>query len=819
MQYRACCPATPEAKLRLRSVLPRPPRPRILLLLVTSFMLLARSGLQPQSSRDTPHYLDSRQPIEVRVEDLLSRMTLKEKVGQLNLPCVYVDQLGKTIPEKMNACRRFAAGTYTDEIGPGCGFFTLADNILHEGAKQQAEYFNELQKIALTQTRLKIPLLEDEEGTHGAMYPGATVFPEGLAIGSSFDMPLVHAIYAASAEEARAVGIHILSTLVLELDRDPRMGRNEEAYTEDPYLYSRIAENVVRGAQGTDIAAPDKVIALMTDFPTQSEPVSGLERGAIELSERALRENFLPPWEAAITKSGALGVMAGYPEIEDVPSHGSEKWMNRVLREELGFKGIVTSEGGGFNTLIYEHIVPTQKEAGALALRAGVDLDITYEPAYMGPLVENVQEGRVPMELVDRAVRRVLTLKFQLGLFEHPYVDVGKAVQIMHSAEHQDLALQVAREGIVLLKNEKNLLPLKKDLHSIAVIGPNADNGLNQLGDYSPQVVPQHLTTVLEGIRKEVSPSTRVIYAKGCEVLGGGKEGFAEAISAANEADVAVVVVGEHPRDGTHGVQPTDGEGYDVASLDLTGEQEDLVEAIVQTGKPTIVVLINGRPLSVRWIAEHVPAIVEAWEPGERGGEAVARMLFGDDHPSGRLAITIPRSVGQLPVYYNYKPSKAYWLSRGWTHVPGYADMPGTPLYPFGYGLSYTEFKYSNLRIEPVQIYTGGNARVSVDVENTGKLAGVETVQLYLHERFAPVATPVKQLRGFERVALSPGEKKNVTFTLGPEDLQLLNSHMRWVVVLGTFDVMIGKSSADIAVQGSLQVKATGAESASMNWR
>ncbi len=816
---RIACPSTKLlAKFSLQGVL-RVPRLWLCPFLVTALMLAANGPLWAQSSTGASTYLDPKQPIEVRVNDLLSRMTLKEKVGQLNLPCVYVDELGKTIPDKMNACRRFAAGTYTSEIGPGCGFFTLADTILHEGPKQQAEYFNELQKIALTQTRLKIPLLQDEEGTHGAMFPGATIFPEGLAIGSTFDMPLVKSVYAAAAQEARSVGIHVLSTLVLELDRDPRMGRNEEAYTEDPYLYSRIAENIVQGAQGADIAAPDKVVALMTDFPTQSEPTSGLERGAIELSERSLRENFLPPWQAAITKSGALGVMAGYPEVEDVPSHGSEKWMNDVLREELGFKGIVVSEGNGFDTLIYENIVPTQKEAGALALRAGVDLDITYEPAYMGPLVESVQEGRVPMELVDRAVRRVLALKFELGLFEHPYVDVDRAVKVMHSGEHQDLALQVAREGIVLLKNERNVLPLKKDLRSIAVIGPNADNGLNQLGDYSPQVVPQHLTTVLEGILKEVSSSTRVIYAKGCEIIGGGKEGFAKAIEAAKQADAAVVVVGEHPRDGTHGVQPTDGEGYDVASLDLTGEQEDLVEAVVQTGKPTVVVLINGRPLSVRWIAEHVSAIVEAWEPGERGGQAVARILFGDDNPSGRLAITVPRSVGQLPVYYNYKPSKAYWLSRGWTHVPGYADMPGTPLYPFGYGLSYTEFKYSNLRIEPVQIYTGGNARVSVDVENTGKLAGVETVQLYLHERFAPVATPVKQLRGFERVALSPGEKKNVTFTLGPEDLQLLNSHMRWVVVPGTFDVMIGKSSADIAVQGSLQVKATGAESASMNWR
>ena len=811
MECTACRGMSAAANFRVQAVL-RYPWWWILLFSVAALILAASIRLLAQSAAQIPVYLDPQQPIAVRVTDLLGRMTLKEKVGQLNLPCVYVDQLGKTVPEKMNACRRFAAGTHTSEIGPGCGFFTLADTILHEGPKQQAEYFNELQKIALTQTRLKIPLLQDEEGTHGAMFSGATVFPEGLAIGSTFDVPLVKSIYAAAAQEARSVGIHVLSTLVLELDRDPRMGRNQEAYTEDPYLYSRIAESIVQGAQGADIAAPDKVIALMTDFPTQSEPVSGLERGAIELSERSLRENFLPPWTAAITKSGALGVMAGYPEIEDIPSHGSEKWLNHVLREELGFKGVVVSEGNGFDTLIYEHIVPTQKEAGALALHAGVDLDITYEPAYMGPLVENVQQGRVPMELVDRAVRRVLTLKFQLGLFEHPYVDVDRAVKVMHSPEHQDLTLEVAREGIVLLKNEKNTLPLKKDVGSIAVIGPNADNGLNQLGDYSPRVVPQHLTTVLEGIRKEVSASTRVLYAKGCEVMGGGKEDFAKAVEAAKQADVAVVVVGEHPRDGTHGVQPTDGEGYDVASLDLTGEQEDLVEAIVQTGKPTVVVLINGRPLSVRWIAEHVSAIVEAWEPGERGGEAVARMLFGDDNPSGRLAITIPRSVGQLPVYYNYKPSKAYWLSRGWTHVPGYADMPGTPLYPFGYGLSYTEFKDSNLRIEPQEICTGGSVRVSVDVENTGKLAGVDVVQLYVHERFAPVSTPIKQLRGLERVALAPGEKKTVTFSLGPAELELLNTEMHWAVVPGAFDVMIGKSSADIPLQGTLEVKADACE-------
>ena len=778
------------------------------------FLLMMPVRLHTQAS-ETPLYLDPKQRIEVRVDDLMSRMTLKEKVGQLNLPCVYVDQLGKSIPEKMAACKRFAAGTYTDEIGPGSGFFTLADTILHEGAEQQVAYFNELQKIALTQTRLKIPLLEDEEGTHGAMFPGATVFPEGLALGSSFDMPLINSIYAASAREARAVGIHVLSTLVLELDRDPRLGRNEEAYTEDPYLGSRIAEEIVRGTQGPNIDAPDRVVALVTDFPTQSEPFGGLERGAVGLSERSLRRDVLPPWVSAITKNGALGVMAGYPDIEDIPAHASEKWLTKVLRQELGFKGIVTSEGDGFGTLIYEGIVPSQQEAGALALQAGVDLNITYEPAYMGPLIQSLQDGRIPMALVDRAVRRILELKFRLGLFEHPYVDLDHAKQVMHSAEHQKLALEAAREGIVLLRNEGNLLPLKKNLKTIAVIGPNADNADNLLGDYSPQVVPQHVATILDGIKAKVGASARVVYAKGCNVNDPDKSGFPRAVEAAKGADIAIVVAGEQAR--REGAQnqppPTDGEGYDVASLDLTGVQEDLVRAIRATGTPTVVVLVNGRPLSTRWEAEHIPAMVEAWEPGEQGAAAVADVLFGDYNPSGRLAITIPRSVGQLPAYYNYPPSKAYWVKGGWTHTEGYVDMPAAPLYPFGYGLSYTEFQYSNLHVEPAAIYSAGNAQVSVDVVNSGKRPGIETVQLYVHERFTPVATPVKQLRGFARVALEPGEKKTVKFTLGPEDLQLLDRDMRWVVEPGTFDLMVGRSSEDIAAKGTLEVKAPGSRS------
>ncbi|HTZ60667.1 MAG TPA: glycoside hydrolase family 3 C-terminal domain-containing protein [Acidobacteriaceae bacterium] len=778
---------------------------RIVAALALVFMMLSPFPQASAQSATFP-YLDSRLPIELRVNDLIGRMTLKEKIGQLNLPCGYVEALGKTAPEKLEAAKRFTAGTYTDEIGPGSGFFTLANTVQFDSIAQQVKYFNELQHIALTGTRLKIPLLEDEEGTHGAMFPGATVFPEGLSIGSTFDMPLVRSIYAAAAQEARSTGIHLLSTLVLEADRDPRMGRNMEAYTEDPYLYSRIAKNIVLGAQGADVSARDKVAAVMTDFPTQSEPISGMERGAIELSERYIRENFLPPWIAAF-QAGALGVMAGYPEIDDIPEHASEKWNTEILRNELGFRGIVESEGNGFDSLIYQHIVPTQKEAGALALKAGVDMDITYEPAYMGPLLENIQEGRVSEALVDRALRRVLELKFRLGLFDHPYADVEEAERVVHSEEHQQLALRAARESIVLLKNDRDLLPLKKDVKSIAVIGPNADEGWSQLGDYAPSKVPQKVITVLNGIRQAVSPTTRVEYAHGCDVIGGPAD-FTEAIKAARRASVAVVVVGEHPDNAGKGTTPpTDGEAYDAASLNLTGAQEDMVKAIQGTGTPVVLVLINGRPLSIPWEAEHLAAIVEAWEPGEQGGKAIADVLFGDYNPTGRLAISVPRDAAQLPVYYNYKPSKDYWIHQGWSHDGGYVNMPGTALYPFGFGLSYTTFRYDNLRVAPQRIYSAGGATVTVDVTNTGSRPGVETVQLYLHEQYTPVAIPVKNLRGFERVALNPGQTKTVTMKLSADDLKLLDLEMRWRVVPGTFDVMIGKSSQDIVLRSTLDVQ------------
>jgi len=754
---------------------------------------------QPEAA--APLYLDAKQPIERRVADLLGRMTLEEKIGQMNMPCVYVDELGMDNAAKIESCRRFTEGTREKSIGPGGGFFTFTNTVVPEGTRREAELLNELQKIAIEKTRLKIPLLETEEGTHGLMCSGATVFPEGLTIGSTWNMGLVKRIYTVAAREARAIGIHQIFTLVIEPNRDPRLGRNQEGFSEDPYMCSRIAETIVGAAQGDDVSAPDKVVAGLCHYPGQSQPTSGFERGAMEISERTLRDVFLPPWVAGIKKAGGLGVMATYPAIDGVPTHSSDFILTKILREEMGFQGLVLGEGSGITTLVYEHIAADQKKAGELALKAGLDVGISYEPGYMQPMIENVREGRVSMAYIDRAVTRILRQKFRLGLFDHPYVDPDHAVAVTHTKESQDLALEVAREGIVLLKNENHLLPLKKDIKSIAVIGPNADREGSLLGDYVAKKVLQHVVTILEGVKGKVSSATHVEYVQGCDVMGTKVNEIDKARQAAKRADVAIVVVGENPREDT---EATDGEGYDVASLDLTGIQEDLVEAVHATGTPTIVVLNNGRALSVRWIAEHVPAVVEAWLPGEQGGRAVADVLFGDYNPSGRLPITIPRHVGQLPVYYNYKPSKEYWISEGWGRR--YVDMSPLPLWDFGYGLSYTTFEYANLHIEEPKIHPSGEVHISAEVRNAGDRAGAEVAQLYLRDVISSVTTPVKQLKRFEKVALAPGETKTVRFTLGPEDLSLLNRQLQRVVEPGEFKVMIGHSSRDIRLTGSFEV-------------
>lgn len=741
--------------------------------------------------------------LERRLDDLVSRMTLSEKIGQLNMPCGYFSELGVSAQEKQIESRKFTEGSLLDGIGPGGGFFTLPNHALQEGPAQQAAFFNELQKIALENTRLKIPLLQTEEGTHGLMCSGGTIFPEGPALGSTWNLDLIDRTYQAAAREARAVGIHQLFTLVIEPIRDPRLGRNQEAYSEDPYMCAKYAATIVRAVQGDDLTAEDKVVAGLCHYPGQSEPVSGLERGAMEMSERTLREVFLPPWEAGIKENGALGVMATYPTIDGIPAHASSDIMTDILRGELNFKGLVLSEGNGVNTLVYTGLAESEKEAAAMVANAGMDVSISFKQGYFHKMIENVNEGKVSMETIDRSVRRVLEQKFRLGLFENPFVDVEKASKVSHTPEHQSLALEAAREGIVLLKNEKAVLPLSKSIASVAVIGPNADDELNQLGDYTSNVVLQDITTVLEGIESKLGKA-KVSYVKGCDVIGEDLNEIEKAVKAAKKSEVAIVVLGENEwqRKDKEG---TSGEGYDVATLELTGLQKELVQKVHATGTPTIVVLINGRALAIPWMEENIPGIIEAWNPGEKGGEAVADILFGDVNPSGKLPVTFPRHVGQLPVYYNFKPSKSYWLEEGWGN--SYADLKESgPLYEFGFGLSYTSFEYGSLTFSEKSIGPFGKTEVSCEIENTGERAGEEIVQLYIRDKISTVVRPVKELRGFEKVALEAGETKVISFEIGYDELKMLDKDLDWVVEPGEFVIMIGSSSEDIRLKGSLLV-------------
>jgi beta-glucosidase len=742
-------------------------------------------------------------PAKKRVEDLLSRMTLEEKIGQLNMPCAYFQQLGRTVKEKMQGCKEFTEGTLIEGIGPGGGFFTLPNNVLLEGPEQQAIYLNELQEIALGKTRLGIPLLQTEEGTHGLMCSGATIFPEGLALGSTWNMQLIEKVYQAAAAEARAIGIHQLFTLVIEPNRDPRLGRNQEGYSEDPFLCSSIAETIVRAVQGYDVSGRDRVVAGLCHFPGQSAPVSGLERGAMEISERMLREVFLPPWVAGVKKAGALGIMATYPTIDGIPIHSSAEVLTGILRGELEFEGLVLSEGGGVNTLVYTGLATDLKEASAMAANAGMDVSISFNQGYFHELKENVEEGKVALETIDRSVRRVLDQKFRLGLFESPFVDPRRAVEVSHTQAHQELALQAAREGIVLLKNENGMLPLNEKIRSIAVIGPNADDEKNQLGDYTSRVVLQDVVTVLDGIRKKLGGDTRIHYVKGCDVIGSGLDEIDKAVKAAKSADLALVVLGENEWQ-KENKQGTTGEGYDVATLELTGKQLELVQRVAATGTPVVVVLINGRPLAIPWIAANIPAIIEAWCPGEKGGDAIADVLFGDYNPGGKLTVTIPRHAGQLPVYYNHKPSKSYWLEEGWGN--SYADLDYRPLYVFGHGLSYTTFDYSGLEVSPESSGPYGRFEIRAEIRNTGDRAGREVVQLYIRDKISSVVRPVQELKGFSRIRLEPGESDTVHFELTGEELKMLDKHLDWVVEPGEFEILLGSSAGDIRLKSSLRI-------------
>jgi beta-glucosidase len=779
----------------------------------------AQDKAQEKLPRDLPAYRNPFLPIPDRVADLLQRMTLEEKVDQLaggrRRMVAFQDPEGQAIFQKFRA---------------------LFGNDSQASAHDAADLRNQAQKYIVEKTRLGIPMLFTGEALHGYMAYGSTSFPQVLGLASTWDPALVQKVFTAAADEMRSAGTDQAFTPVLDLARDPRWGRTEETYGEDPYLVSRMAVAAVNGLQGTSWSIDrHHVIATAKHFAVHGQPEGGTNTAPGNYSERIIRESFFVPFQAAVEEAHVGSVMASYNEIDGIPSHINHWLLDTVLRKEWGFQGYVTSDGNGLQMLIDTHHVAADKaEAARKALAAGLDFDLSDGTVY-ATLVDQVKQGLVPESEVDLAVSRVLTTKFRLGLFENPYAPPDYAQQITNSPEHKQLALKAAQEAIVLLKNDGNLLPLDPaKLKTIAVIGPNAADV--HIGGYSRDPGPGNQISILDGIRKRVEPGVKVVFAEGCKITTG-KQGWSAwyenkvdipdaasqaasiraAADAARKSDVAIVVVGEN--ESTNREAWSEEHLGDRDSLDLIGAQEQLVEAVVATGKPIVVLLINGRPLSVNFIKDHVPAILEGWYLGEQGGTAAASVIFGDVNPGGKLPITFPKSVGQLPDFYNYKPSRnrSYLqtspppllaeeilkqalkakIENGPCGPPGAVPVNRAPLFPFGFGLSYTTFKFGNLRIDPPQLGTGASAKVSVDVTNTGTREGDEVAQLYIHQCLASVTRPVMELRGFKRVTLKPGEKTTVEFMLTPNALSLIDVDMHRVVEPGTFDIMVGPSSAE----------------------
>ena len=734
-----------------------------------------------------PAYKNPKLSIEDRVADLLPRMTLEEKVAQISGSRSgeqgLVDTTGK-LPFKT-----------VEELFKE--MFKL-DSKMSPGDRALAH--NALQRYQMEKTKLGIPRLFFGEALHGFMAYGSTSFPQAIGLASTWDPALVKKVFRAAGDEMSASGVNQAFTPVLDLARDPRWGRTEETYGEDPYLGSRIGVAAVEGLQGDEFMIDrHHVMATAKHFTAHGQPESGTNTAPANFSERVLRESYLYAFEAAIHEGRAGSVMASYNEIDGVPSHVNHWLLEKVLRQEWGFPGYVTSDGDGLQMLYLVHGVAADKnEAARKALAAGVDYDLSDGSVFQS-LVEQVRAGIVPEAEVDRSAGRVLAAKFRLGLFDNPYVDTDYAAKTTNSGEHQVLAEKAAEEEIVLLKNQGKLLPFdEKKIKTIAVIGPNAKD--LHLGGYSRD--PGRGVSVLDGIRNRAGSSVKVLYSEGCKITTGkqGWDGWYEddtkladpkeqqqsiqdAVEVAKKASVAVLVVGE--TEGTNREAWSENHLGDRDSLDLLGAQDQLIKAVVETGVPTVVLLINGRPLSINYAAEHVPAILEGWYLGQEGGTALARVLFGDVNPGGKLPITFPRSVGQLPDFYNHKPSR----NRS------YIFTSREPLFAFGHGLSYTTFQFENLRVEPATIAPGGTAKVTVDVTNSGDREGDEVAQLYIHQKVSSVTRPVMELRGFERIHLRPGAKATVTFTLSPEKLAVLNDAMKPVVEPGAFDVYVGNSS------------------------
>jgi beta-glucosidase len=749
-------------------------------------------------AQEVPAYRDAKLPVEERVADLMGRMTLEEKVAQMegtwqnraNLKDAtqsFVDEKGVFLPERAGAVLKKGLGQMS------------RPSELH-GPRAMAEFTNTVQRWVKENTRLGIPILFHEECLHGHAALGGTSFPQAIALASTWDEGLVQDIFSSVAAEVRARGAQQCLAPVLDLARDPRWGRTEETYGEDPYLVAHIGVAAIRGFQGKGPNIDKShVMATAKHFAVHGQPEGGTNVGPGNYSERVIREYFLKPFEAAVKEGHVQNVMASYNEIDGIPSHSNKHLLDEILRQEWGFAGLVVSDYFGITELrTVHHIVDSNQAAAKLALESGVDIELPFADAYSS-LVEQVKQGKVSEASVNRAVARVLRTKFITGLFDDPYVDPEHAEKITNSLEHQRLALQAAREAIILLKNQGNLLPLDKSKYrNIAVIGPNAAEV--HLGGYSNK--PGRGVSVLDGIKQKVGPGAQVLYSEGCKITESSPDGDADkvvlgnaalnakriedAVRVARKADVVILVLGENEQTSREAWAKTHLGDRD--SLDLLSDQDQLAKEILATGKPTVVFLLHGRPNSINFIAEHVPAILDGWYLGQEGGTAAADVIFGDYNPGGKLTISEPRSVGQLPDYYYQKPSAKR----------GFLGSSVEPLFPFGWGLSYTTFRYSNLRATPDTIGAEGQTKVSVDVTNTGARRGDEVAQLYIHEKVSLVTRAVKELRGFHRVSLDAGETKTVEFTLGPGELSYLNREMQRVVEAGTFEAMVGGNSVDL---------------------
>ena len=764
------------------------------------------STSQVSRSGSAASYKDAALLPERRVKDLIARMTLEEKAAQMQ--CVWqqkaktlLDAQGSFDPAKAAISLKHGLGQVGRPSDAGGG----------RDARQMAELTNAIQKFFLEDSRLGIPVIFHEECLHGHAAVGGTSLPQPIGLAATFNPQLVESLFAMTAHEARARGAHQALTPVVDVAREPRWGRVEETYGEDPYLVSRMGIAAVRGFQG-DGSFKDKrrVIATLKHFAAHGQPESGTNCAPANISERVLRETFLAPFKAAITEAGAISVMASYNEIDGIPSHAN-KWLLRdVLRKEWRFRGFVVSDYYGIREMnerppdTHGHYVAADgEEACALAVRAGVNIELPEPDCYLH-LVELVRNGRIKESQLDELIAPMLYWKFKFGLFDDPYVDPAEAERSVGCEEHRQLALQAARETITLLKNEGGIAPLDIDhLKSVAVIGPNAARCM--LGGYSG--VPKNSVSVLDGIKAKVGDRVTVLYSEGCKITQPGvwtqdevrpgdpeedRRQIAEAVEVAREADVIVLCIGDN--------ELTSREAWslkhmgDRCSLDLVGRQDELVKALLGTGKPVIVVLFNGRPISINYISQHVPVIFECWYLGQEGGHAVADVLFGDYNPGGKLPITIPRSAGHLPAFYNYKP----FARRGYL----FDDI--SPLYAFGYGRSYTTFAFGKPRLHKHTIRPSERTRVVVDVTNTGSRTGDEVVQMYIRDRFSSVARPVKELKGFQRITLEPGERLSVAMEITPELLAFYDADMSFVVEPGEFEILVGNSSRDCDLQKTI---------------